>query len=103
MLSFLRFAGPGADGGSADGPSAGSGVVACVANFSGSPHYDYRLGLPVAGRWRELINSDATVYGGSGTGNLGAIEATDQPRHGRPASAAITLPPLGVLLLSPEP
>jgi 1,4-alpha-glucan branching enzyme len=94
VLSFLRFAGD------AD-PGAGLGLVACVANFSGAPHYDYRIGLPVPGRWREMINTDATVYGGSGVGNLGAIEAIEEPRHGRPASASITLPPLGVLLLAP--
>jgi 1,4-alpha-glucan branching enzyme len=94
VLSFLRFAGPGG----LDGP----GVVACIANFSGSPHYDYRIGLPVAGRWREVINTDAVVYGGSGAGNLGMIEATDEPRHGRPASATITLPPLAVLFLTPQ-
>ena len=55
-----------------------------------------------AGRWREILNTDATVYGGSGTGNLGAIDAMPEPWHGQPASARITLPPLGVLWLTPE-
>jgi 1,4-alpha-glucan branching enzyme len=111
VLSFLRFAGGpdpdgsagGTDRGTAGGlvpGSPGPRVVACVANFSGSPHYDYRIGLPVAGRWREVINTDAAAYGGSGVGNLGAIEAVDEPGHGRPASATITLPPLAVLLLT---
>ena len=79
-----------------------SGVIACLANFSAAPHLDYRIGLPRAGRWREILNTDATVYGGSGTGNLGAIDAMPEPWHGQPASARITLPPLGVLWLTPE-
>jgi 1,4-alpha-glucan branching enzyme len=88
-LSFLRM-------------SAGGGVLACVANFSGEPHREYRLGLPSAGRWREVINTDARVYGGSGVGNLGGVEAVLEPWHGRPASATVTVPPLGVLWLAPE-
>ena len=90
VVSFLRFS-------PADG-----GVLACVANFAGEPHGDYRIGLPSAGRWREVINTDAAVYGGSGVGNLGVIDAVAEPRHGRPASAVITVPPLGVLWLAPE-
>ncbi len=77
-------------------------VVACVANFSALPHLKYRIGLPRAGRWRELLNTDAAIYGGSGVGNLGGIEAVPEPYHGRPASATITVPPLGVLWLAPE-
>jgi 1,4-alpha-glucan branching enzyme len=97
VLSFLRF--PAA---SSSGPSGPSGVVACIANFSAIPHLRYRVGLPVAGRWREIINTDAIVYGGSGVGNLGGIEAVAEPWHGLDASAEITLPPLGVLWLTPE-
>ena len=70
-----------------------------MANFSGEPHHAYRIGLPAAGRWREVINTDAEDYGGSGVGNLGMIEAIEEPWHGRPASAVLTLPPLGVLFL----
>ncbi|HEX6527462.1 MAG TPA: 1,4-alpha-glucan branching protein GlgB [Streptosporangiaceae bacterium] len=88
-LSFLRF-------------DRSSGVLACIANFSALPHENYRVGLPHAGRWRELLNTDAGVYGGSGVGNLGAVEAIDEPWHGRPASAQITLPPLGVIWLVPS-
>jgi 1,4-alpha-glucan branching enzyme len=77
-------------------------VVACVANFSAMPHLKYRIGLPRAGRWRELLNTDAAIYGGSGVGNLGGVEAVPEPYHGRPASATITVPPLGVLWLAPE-
>ncbi len=88
VLSFLRY--------SADGSA-----LACVANFSAMPHYDYRIGLPSAGPWTELINTDAEIYGGSGVGNLGAAEAVQEPWHGRPASATITIPPLGVIWLAP--
>jgi 1,4-alpha-glucan branching enzyme len=73
-----------------------------VANFSAVPHLEYRVGLPRAGRWREVLNSDAITYGGSGVGNLGRIAAVPEPWHGQPASAVITVPPLGVLWLTPE-
>ena len=53
-------------------------VLACVANFSAMPHDDYRVGLPLAGRWREVLNTDATGYGGSGMGNLGAVQRDPQ-------------------------
>jgi len=86
VISFLRFA--------ADAPT-----VACIVNFSGGPHHDYRVGLPAAGRWREAMNSDAETYGGSGVGNLGAVEAEEVPWHGRPASTVLTLPPLAALWL----
>ncbi len=76
--------------------------MACIANFSAQPHLEYKVGLPQAGRWREVLNTDATLYGGSGVGNLGAIEAAAEPWHGRPASATITLPPLGVIWLTPD-
>jgi 1,4-alpha-glucan branching enzyme len=87
-LSFLRT-------------SAEGEVLACVANFSGEPHLKYRLGLPQAGFWHEVINTDAGLYGGSGVGNLGGVEAVEEPWHGRPASATITVPPLGVVWLRP--
>jgi 1,4-alpha-glucan branching enzyme len=79
----------------------GATTLACVVNFSGSPHEKYKIGLPHAGRWLEVINTDADIYGGSGVGNLGAVEAVEVERHGRPASATITVPPLGVLWLAP--
>jgi 1,4-alpha-glucan branching enzyme len=94
VLSFLRH------GVDADGRPT---VLACVANFSGSPKRDYRVGLPFAGRWREVLNTDAQIYGGSGVGNLGAVEAERTMWHGRPASAVLQLPPAGVLWLVPEP
>ena len=77
-------------------------VLACVANFSGGPHESYRLGLPYGGRWREVINTDADVYGGSGVGNAGAVHAEDVPWHGLPYSAIVRVPPLGALWLVPE-
>ena len=84
--SFLRF---GADG----------SMLACVANFSSVPHDNYRLGLPRAGRWDEVINTDAGVYFGSDVGNFGGVEAIDQSWHGQPASATLRVPPLGALWL----
>ncbi|MDR0343541.1 MAG: 1,4-alpha-glucan branching protein GlgB [Nocardiopsaceae bacterium] len=100
VISFLRFSGDGDPAGpAAQEPSAN--VLACIANFSGEPHTNYRLGLPQAGPWRELINTDAYDYGGSGVGNLGQVEAVPEPCHGRPASAVVTVPPLAVLWLVP--
>ncbi len=102
-LSFLRFAAtPGTAGPGTAIQGDTSKTIACVANFSAMPHLDYQLGLPHAGRWREVLNTDAETYGGSGVGNLGSIEAVHVPWHGRPASATITLPPLGVLWLAPD-
>ena len=74
-------------------------TLACIANFAGVPHLDYHVGLPRAGRWREVLNTDSEIYGGSGVGNLGGVEASGEPWHGRPASATVTVPPLGVLWL----
>ena len=105
-LSFLRWSDPHtpATEGSVDGAVDRDepGVIACIANFSALPHLEYKVGLPRAGRWREVLNTDAVIYGGSGVGNLGGIEAVPEPWHGKPASATVTLPPLGVLWLTPE-
>ena len=87
VLSFLRFSRPG----------EGAPALACVANFAGSPHQGYRIGLPRPGRWREVLNTDAEGYGGSGVGNLGGIEAVEQPWHGQPFSATLAAPPLGTV------
>ncbi|MGG7508025.1 1,4-alpha-glucan branching protein GlgB [Plantibacter sp. YIM 135249] len=75
------------------------GVIAALVNFSGAPVGPYRVGLPHAGRWEELLNTDAVEYGGSGVGNYGSVLADDTPWAGRPASAELTLPPLGMLWL----
>lgn len=73
--------------------------VVAVCNFT-PVERDYRLGLPRAGRWREIFNSDAEVYGGGNRGNLGGVEAVDEPSHGQPASARLVLPPLSTLILA---
>jgi 1,4-alpha-glucan branching enzyme len=72
-------------------------VLACVANFAGTPHHGYRIGLPRGGRWREVLNTDADGYGGSGVGNYGGIEAVEEPWHGQPFSATLAAPPLGTV------
>ena len=91
VASFLRI-----------DPNSPGTMLACVANFAGHPHLNYRVGLPFAGRWREVLNTDAQNYGGSGWGNMGGVDATDEPWHGQPASALLHLPPQGVLWLAPE-
>jgi 1,4-alpha-glucan branching enzyme len=72
-----------------------------VVNATPMVRESYRIGVPVGGRWREVLNSDAPEYGGSGQGNGGGAQADDQPSHGRPHSLLLTLPPLGVLFLEP--
>jgi 1,4-alpha-glucan branching enzyme len=74
-------------------------VLLFVMNATPVPRHNYRIGVPDAGAWTERLNSDAETYGGSGAGNLGAIEAEATPHHGRPASLALTLPPLSMLVL----
>jgi 1,4-alpha-glucan branching enzyme len=76
--------------------------LVCVANLSPVPRYGYRVGMPRTGRWREVLNTDSVFYGGSGVGNLGAVEAAATPWHDQPFSAELTLPPLGVVWLMPE-
>lgn len=73
--------------------------VLVVANFTPIPRTLYRLGVDSGGRWRELLNSDAQEYGGSGEGNLGEVESEPVPYHGRPHSVVLTLGPLAILLL----
>ncbi|MEU5944838.1 1,4-alpha-glucan branching protein GlgB [Micromonospora sp. NPDC047465] len=85
-VSFVRIAPDGA-------------TLVCVANFSARPLSDYRIGLPAGGTWAEVLNTDSQHYGGSGVGNLGEVHAEDVPWHGLPASAALQVPPLGVLWL----
>jgi 1,4-alpha-glucan branching enzyme len=89
VLSFLRY--------SSDGRQ-----VLAVFNFTPVPRPEYRLGVPVGGYWRELLNSDAESYGGSGWGNQGGVEAEETAWHGRPWSVSVTVPPLGAVFLAPE-
>ncbi len=73
-----------------------------VCNFTPVPRANYRVGAPVEGRWKEILNSDAPLYGGSGQGNEGGLETVPLPIHGRPFSLNMTLPPLGVVVFQPE-
>jgi 1,4-alpha-glucan branching enzyme len=80
------------------GEAPGEMVVA-VLNFTPLVRTNYRIGVPGGGFWREVLNSDAPLYGGSGQGNLGGVEAAPLPLHGRTHSLALTLPPLGAIFL----
>ncbi len=71
-------------------------------NFTPVPRTDYRIGMPGKGRWRELLNSDAQIYGGGGVGNLGSVDTDPTPFHGRNHSVVVTLPPLAVAILEQE-
>ncbi len=81
----------------------GGTIVAVVTNFTPVPRENYTLPLPAAGLWREILNSDASVYGGSGMGNMGGVTARAEPSHGKPAQATVTLPPLATLYFAFEP
>jgi len=89
-LSFLR---QGADG---------APPLLIVCNFTPVPRYNYRVGVPGGGRWRELLNSDAGDYGGSGMGNQGGAEAQPMPYEDLSHSLTLILPPLAVLFFKPE-
>jgi 1,4-alpha-glucan branching enzyme len=80
--------------------SAGDRHVLCAFNFTPVPREAYRLGVPCAGRWVEALNSDAEVYGGSGWGNMGGVNAEAEPWHGRPYSVTVSLPPLGAVFFT---
>ena len=90
VLSFLRR------------PRGGGAPVLAVCNFTPVPRVNYVVGVPSGGRWGELANSDATLYGGSGMGNLGGVEAAPVPAHGRFHSLTLTVPPLAALLFRSE-
>jgi 1,4-alpha-glucan branching enzyme len=77
--------------------------LVCVANLSPVVRESWRVGLPSGGRWREVLNTDSRFYGGSDVGNGLGVEAEDAPWNEQPWSADITLPPLGVLWLVPDP
>jgi 1,4-alpha-glucan branching enzyme len=72
-------------------------MLLAVCNFTPVTHFKYSIGVPQSGFWRELLNSDATEYGGSGQGNMGGVEATPAPLHGRPYSITFVLPPLAIV------
>jgi 1,4-alpha-glucan branching enzyme len=73
--------------------------VLCLGNFTPVPRHGYRVGVPRAGQYRELLNSDAAIYGGGNVGNSGKVAADPIPWHGQPYSVSLTLPPLGILFL----
>jgi 1,4-alpha-glucan branching enzyme len=90
VLSYLRSAGDHDE------------QIVVVCNFTAVPRSGYRIGVPRGGYYRELVNTDAEPYGGSGVGNGGQVTAEDLPWHGRPHSLLLTLPPLATLVLEPE-
>ena len=77
----------------------GRDVVLVACNFTPVPRYAYRVGVPRAGHWREVLNTDAWEYGGSGLGNLGGLDTIPATFHGRPQSLDLCLPPLSVVVL----
>jgi len=85
VFAWLRMSGDGAQ------------PVAVVTNFTEVPHSGYMIGLPLAGRWREILNTDSALYGGSNQGNAGGIVAGTHPSHGFPCSAEIVVPPLATV------
>lgn len=89
VMSFVRFS-----------PNRTNPVI-FVFNMTPVPRSNYKLGVPAPGFYRELLNSDAKEYGGSGVGNLGGVTSRPEPMHGRPYSVVLTLPPLGALALEP--
>ena len=89
LVSFLRKGGTDRD------------VLLFVCNFTPVPRQNYRVGAPTGGFWKEIMNGDAPIYGGSGQGNMGGIEASPLPMHGRPWSLSVTAPPLAIVVFKP--
>jgi 1,4-alpha-glucan branching enzyme len=89
VLSFLRV-------------SERGELVLVVGNFTPVVRDNYRIGVPRGGRWRELLNSDAGIYGGSGVGNFGGADAAPLAAHGRPFSLTLVLPPLAIVMFKAE-
>jgi 1,4-alpha-glucan branching enzyme len=81
--------------------STAKDIILVICNLTPVPWHNYRIGVPVAGKWQEMLNSDAKEYGGSGQGNLGSVEAAPIPAHGKYQSLSLTLPPLGILIFKP--
>jgi 1,4-alpha-glucan branching enzyme len=102
VISFLRWPAREREEGEHPDVAAPRRPVLVVANFTPVPRQGYQIGVPIGGRWRELANSDAEVHGGSGWGNLGALDAVEGPVHGRPFHLPLVLPPLAVVYLTPD-
>jgi 1,4-alpha-glucan branching enzyme len=85
--------------------SADGSTVLVAVNLTPVPRHAYRIGVPGPGRWVEILNTDAEIYGGSGQGNLGGVDTGPLavPHHGRPHSVDLTVPPLGLVALRHEP
>jgi 1,4-alpha-glucan branching enzyme len=96
VISLLR---KGKDNDKDDADNGGENPVLVVCNFTPIPRLGYMIGVPSGGYWKEILNSDALEYGGSGSGNMGGTEALAEKTHGRPYSLRLTLPPLGALFL----
>jgi 1,4-alpha-glucan branching enzyme len=77
-------------------------LILAAFNFTPVPRFNYALGVPRGGFWREVLNSDAPLYGGSGMGNLGGLEAVPVGAHGRHQSLTVTLPPLSAVFFKSE-
>ena len=80
----------------------GCAPLLCALNATPEPHYGYRVGVPQGGRWREVLNSDAAIYGGGNFGAGGHVDAARQDAHGQPCSLELALPPLAMIVLKPE-
>jgi 1,4-alpha-glucan branching enzyme len=91
VVVFLRF------GRDASRPA----LIAC--NFTPVPRHGYRVGVPLPGFWREVINTDAEIYGGSNVGNSGGVRAEELSSHGRMHSLSLTLPPLATVIFERQP
>ena len=91
VLAFVRY-----------GSGDDAAPLVSITSFSPVPRHDYVLGLPFAGVWEEVLNTDAETYGGSGVGNLGGVTAVAEGSHGQPARASITIPPLATVWLRPQ-
>ena len=90
IVAFLRFG------------DEGEAPVLCAFNYTPVVRYGYRLGVPSGGRWMEILNTDAPIYGGSGVGNLGGVDAIEGGLHGMSHHVEIALPPLGCVMLRPS-
>ena len=77
-------------------------LIMVAANLTPIPRLNYRFGVPRAGHWKEMLNSDAKIYGGSGYGNFGGVDSVPIPCHGRFDSVSLVLPPLGIVFLKSE-
>jgi 1,4-alpha-glucan branching enzyme len=76
-------------------------LMAVVCNFTPVPRYRYRVGVPTGGPWREVLNTDSSLYGGSNVGNGGVVWAGDETWSGQPHNLSLTVPPLGAVYLRP--